>query len=100
MSAISASYAFHNYNQHIRAKAAAEARKALLARLFKRAERVRTVAGLIGICACAAFLLSFCELLAAAFVGAPVGLESIAPSVASGLIAFIAGAVFDRAHLM
>lgn len=100
MSAISSSFAFHNYEKHIRAKTAAKARKALLARLFKRAERVRTAAGLIGIAACAAFLLSFCELIASALVGAPVGLESVAPSVLSGLIAFAAGAVFDRAHLI
>lgn len=100
MSAISASYAFRHYNQHARAKAAAAARKALLARLFKRGERVRAVAGLVGIGACAAFLLSFCELLASAFVGAPIGLDSIAPSAVSGLIAYVAGAVFDRAHLI
>ena len=98
MSAISKSFASRNAEKHNRAMAAAQARKALLARLFKRAERVRTVAGLLGIGACAVFLLAFCELIAAALVGAPVGLSSLVPSLLSGAAAVVAGAVFDRAH--
>ena len=96
MSAISKSYASRNPSKHVRAMEKAAARRAAMARQQRRAELFRHATGAAVLVSCAAFLLSFCEVIAAPIAGAP--LPSIAFPVLSAAAAYVSGALFDRAH--
>ena len=96
MSAISKSYASRNPAQHARAMEKAAARRAAMASAQRRAELFRHVTGLSVLVSCAAFLVSFCETIAAPIAGAP--LPSLVWPVLSAAAAYASGALFDRAH--
>lgn len=96
MSAISKSYASRNPAQHAHAMQKAAARRAAMASAQRRAELFRHVTGAAVLVSCAAFLLSFCEVIAAPIAGAP--LPSLVWPVLSAAAAYASGALFDRAH--
>lgn len=96
MSAISRTYASNHRAQHVRAMENAAARRAAMAAAQKRAEFFRHATGAAVLVSCAAFLVSFCEVIAAPIAGAP--LPSIAFPALSAAAAYVSGALFDRAH--
>ena len=96
MSAISRNFAARHPSQHVRAMEKAAARRAAMARQQRRAELFRHATGAAVLVSCDAFLLSFCEVIAAPIAGAP--LPSIAFPALSAAAAYVSGALFDRAH--